>query len=85
MQPSLRPGSQVRITPSGRGGGGRGGHGEIKNPGSSFAAILTSGVWSPGGFRCYIDIRAEESGSIAALLIRALDSVSEDPDVVDKQ
>ena len=61
----------------------RGATDEIKNPGSAFATILTSGVWPTGGFRCYLDLHAGEAVNISALLIQALDSDSDDPEEVD--
>ena len=52
---------------------------EIKNPGPTFATILTSGLWSPGGFRFYLGLHADEAVNISALLIKAIDSESDDP------
>ena len=61
----------------------RGSTGDIENSGSTFATILTSGVWSSCGFRFYLGIHAEEAGNISARLTQALDSESDDPDEVD--
>ena len=57
---------------------------EIKNSGSALATILTSGVWSSGGFRGYLDLHADEAINISAVLIKAIDSESDDPDEIDK-
>ena len=62
----------------------QGATGEIKNSGSAFATILTSGLWSPGGFRCYLDLHDEEVINISALLIKDIESEIDDPDEVDK-
>ena len=62
----------------------KGSTGEIKNSGPTFAIILTSGLWPPGGFRCYLGLRADEAINISALLIKAIESESDGPDAVDK-
>ena len=62
----------------------KGSAGEIKNSGSAFATILTSGLRSPGGFRFYLDLRADEAVNISALLIKAIGSEIDGPEDVAK-
>ena len=55
---------------------------EILNSGSTFPTVLKSGIWSSGGYKCYLDLHADEAINISALLASALDSDSDDPDAL---
>ena len=56
----------------------RGDSEEIKNAGSTFATILTSGTWDGAGFRAYIDIMKDEDVNITALLMDGENSDTSD-------
>ena len=55
---------------------------EILNSGSAFPTILKSGIWTSGGYKCYLDLNANEAIDISALSVSALDSDSGDPDTL---
>ena len=52
---------------------------EIPNPGSAFPTVLKSGTWTPGCYKCYVGLRADDSVNISAILASAMDSDIEDP------
>ena len=55
---------------------------EILNSGSAFPSILKSGIWTPGGYKCYLDLHSDEDVNISSFLVSALGSDSEDPDTL---
>ena len=55
---------------------------EALNSGPTFPIILKSGIWTHGGYKCYIGLHADEAISISSLLASALDSDSDDPDAL---
>ena len=59
----------------------RGATREILNAGSACPTVPKSGIWTTGGYKCYIDLHADEAISIAPLLSSASNSDIEDPDV----
>ena len=54
----------------------------ILNSGSTFQNALKSGIPTSGGYKCYIDLRADEAINISALLASALGSDSDDPNTL---
>ena len=55
---------------------------EIINSGSAFSPILKSGIWTSGGYKCYLNLHSDEAINISALLASAMDSDSDDPDAL---
>ena len=55
---------------------------EIINSGSTFPTISESGIWNSGGYKCYLDLHADEAINISALLSSALGPYSDDPDTL---
>ena len=55
---------------------------EIANSGPTFSPVLKSGIRNSGGYKCYLDLRADEAIDIAALLASATDSDSDDHDTL---
>ena len=53
---------------------------EIINSGSTFPAVLKSGIWTSGGYKCYMNLHADEEITLSALPASAMDSDSADPD-----
>ena len=53
---------------------------EIVNSGSTFSAIPRSGPWPAGWYLFYIDLHADESVNMSALLATAIESDSDDQD-----
>ena len=59
----------------------RGSTQEIRNSGTTSPAIPKSGIWTSGGYKCYIYLRADEAVNISALLATALESDSDGQDI----
>ena len=53
---------------------------EVKDPGSTFAAIIKSGTWAAAGCKPYLDIHRDEALNISRLLLGNADSNSEGED-----
>ena len=49
---------------------------EISASGSTIATIIGSGTWTSGGYKCYLDLQADEAANISALLLENADSDS---------
>ena len=60
----------------------RGGAQEILNSGPEVSAVLKSGIWTSGGFECYLGLRADEAIDISSFSESALDSDSDDHDAL---
>ena len=58
-----------------------GGTEEIKASGSTFAAIIKSGIWTAEGFKSYLDIQRDEALKISRLLLENAASNSEDDEI----
>ena len=54
---------------------------EISASGSTLATVIKSGTWTSGGFRCYLDLQADEVANISALLLGQSNSDSGDDDI----
>ena len=61
----------------------RGATEEIKNSGSTFATIITSGGWTAAGYKSYLDLQADEAINISKLLLETTNSDSNDTDPTD--
>ena len=61
----------------------RGATEEIKNSGSTFATIITSGGWTAAGYKSYLDLQADEAVNISKLLLETTNSDSNDTDPTD--
>ena len=53
---------------------------EISASGSTLATIIGSGAWTSGGYKCYLDLQAEEAANISALLLEKANSDSDESD-----
>ena len=53
---------------------------EILACGSTLSAILRPATWTPGGYKCYLDLQAGESLIISTILLETALADSDDPD-----